>query len=63
MPAVLLKAHQRLDKAVEAAYGFGGNRRSFANDADRVSHLFYLYETLTSTLHAPIVKKARKSNK
>jgi hypothetical protein len=58
MPPKLAKAHQKLDKAVEAAYG-----KSFSNDADRVAHLFYLYETLNNTLHAPLVKKARKSNK
>jgi hypothetical protein len=63
MPKELSKAHQRLDKAVEAAYGVGGNRLTFTNDADRVAHLFYLYETLNSTLHTPLVKKARKSNR
>ncbi|NLY40882.1 MAG: hypothetical protein GX055_04585 [Desulfovibrionales bacterium] len=38
MPPVLLKAHQKLDKAVDAAYG-----RSFASEADRVAFLFALY--------------------
>jgi len=45
MPPALLKAHQKLDKAVDTAYG-----KIFANDADRVSHLFYLYQTLTGGL-------------
>jgi hypothetical protein len=58
MPAVLLKAHQRLDKAVEAAYG-----KTFSSDADRVAHLFYLYQTLTDTLTAPLVKKVRARKK
>lgn len=38
MPPVLLKAHHKLDKAVDAAYG-----RSFASEADRVAFLFALY--------------------
>jgi hypothetical protein len=54
MPPALVKAHQKLDKAVEAAYG-----KTFTNDADRVAHLFYLYQTLTEGL---IAKKARRRN-
>ncbi|GAB1410268.1 N-6 DNA methylase [Desulfovibrionales bacterium] len=38
MPPMLLKAHHKLDKAVDAAYG-----RSFASEADRVAFLFALY--------------------
>jgi len=41
MPIVLLKAHQKLDKAVEAAYG-----RTFNNDSERVAYLFELYQKL-----------------
>jgi hypothetical protein len=47
MPPELTKAHQKLDKAVETAYG-----KTFTNDADRVAHLFYLYQTLTEGLYA-----------
>jgi hypothetical protein len=54
MPPELVKAHQRLDKAVETAYG-----KTFTNDADRVAHLFYLYQTLTEGL---IAKKTRRRN-
>ena len=54
MPPGLVKTHQALDKAVEKAYG-----REFTNDADRVSHLFYLYQALTEGL---IVKKTRRKN-
>jgi hypothetical protein len=54
MPPELVKAHQRLDKAVEAAYG-----KTFTNDADRVAHLFYLYQTLTEGL---IARKTRRKN-
>jgi hypothetical protein len=39
---------------VEKAYG-----KTFTNDADRVAHLFYLYQTLTEGL---VAKKARRKN-
>jgi hypothetical protein len=45
MPPVLLKAHKKLDKAVETAYG-----GIFTTDLDRISHLFSLYQTLTEGL-------------
>ena len=38
MPPDLLKAHQRLDALVDKAYS-----KKFANDAERVAHLFDLY--------------------
>ena len=38
MPPDLLKAHQHLDALVDNAYG-----RKFANDSERVAHLFDLY--------------------
>lgn len=56
MPADLMKAHQKLDKAVEAAYG----KSSFKSDADRVAFLFSLYQKYTSLLPAAPVKKTRK---
>ena len=37
----LVKAHQKLDKAVEAAYG-----RTFADDSQRVAYLFEQYQRL-----------------
>jgi hypothetical protein len=40
MPPVLLKAHQKLDKAVDAAYG----KKTFPTEAARVAFLFELYE-------------------
>ena len=43
MPAELVKAHNKLDKAVENAYGI-----TFKNDADRAAHLFDLYNALVS---------------
>lgn len=44
MPAVLLKAHQTLDKAVDAAYG----KTNFKTEAERVAFLFGFYQALTS---------------
>jgi hypothetical protein len=40
MPPVLLKAHQKLDKAVDAAYG----KKTFPTEAARVAFLFELYQ-------------------
>jgi hypothetical protein len=54
MPSVLLKAHQALDKAVDAAYG----KRSFKSEAERVAFLFELYQKYTSLL--PPEKKAKR---
>lgn len=56
MPAELLKAHQMLDRAVDAAYG----RKAFTSDAERVAFLFDLYQKLTSMLPAEKPTKARR---
>jgi hypothetical protein len=45
MPPKLVKVHQKLDKAVEAAYG-----RSFDDDRWRVAYLFELYQKLSGEL-------------
>lgn len=58
MPANLLKAHQALDKAVDAAYGYKGA----ATDASRVAFLFERYQQITSLLPA-IKTKAKKTAK
>jgi hypothetical protein len=52
MPPALTKAHQALDRAVDAAYAAKGGRRSFATDAERVAFLFELYQQYTSLLPA-----------
>ncbi len=57
MPANLLKAHQALDKAVDAAHGYKGA----STDAARVAFLFERYQAITSLL--PEVGKARKTRK
>jgi hypothetical protein len=59
MPPVLLKAHQMLDKAVDAAYG----KTSFKTEAERVAFLFELYQKYTSLLLAEKPKKLTKRKK
>ena len=49
MPANLRKAHQHLDKAVDAAYAYKGP----TDDAGRVAFLFGLYEQLISLHNQP----------
>ena len=50
MPAAadLVKAHQKLDAAVDAAYNWKGKH----SDADRIALLFERYETLIATWNA-----------
>ena len=59
MPPDLRKAHQALDKAVDAAYG----KKTFASDAERVAFLFELYHKYTSLLPGPETSKRRKSTR
>jgi hypothetical protein len=62
MPANLLKAHQQLDKAVDAAYNYKGAN----TDAARVAFLFERYQAITSLLPVvlkPIVLKPKKLKK
>ena len=60
MPPALLKTHQKLDAAVDAAYQPSGGKKTYASDAERVAFLFELYQRITSLLPAPAVKKTRK---
>jgi hypothetical protein len=46
MPPVLVKAHNELDKAVDAAY----SKQTFNSDAKRMEFLFELYEKYTAGL-------------
>lgn len=62
MPPALLKAHQKLDTAVDAAYQPSGGKKTYASDAERVAFLFELYQRITSFLPAPAAKKSRKTN-
>jgi hypothetical protein len=61
MPPALLKAHQKLDTAVDAAYQPSGGKKTYASDAERVAFLFELYQRITSFLPAPATKKTRKT--
>ena len=58
MPPALVKAHQRLDKAVDAAYG--KSAAADATEAERVAFLFERYQELVSPLMASEGKKASK---
>ena len=57
MPPDVTKAHQALDRAVDAAYG----KKSFASDSARVAFLFELYQRYTSLL--PANAKPRKKSR
>ncbi|MDV6342429.1 DNA methyltransferase [Nitrosomonas sp. Is35] len=56
MPPELVRAHQRLDRAVDAAYG----KKSFVSEAERVAFLFERYQTITSLLPAAATRKPGK---
>lgn len=55
MPPALVRAHQKLDKAVDAAYGYKGK----PTDAERVAFLFELYQKYTSLFPAAEGKRSR----
>ena len=61
MPPALVKAHQRLDAAVDKAYEAGGGKKSYKNDAERVAYLFELYQQYTSLLPAEKAKRRRRA--
>jgi hypothetical protein len=54
MPPELVKAHQTLDRAVDAAYG----KSNFKTEAERVAFLFERYQQLTVPLG--LVEKTEK---
>ncbi len=56
MPPTLLKAHQKLDKAVDTAYG----KTNFKTEAERVAFLFELYQIYLNELPLEKPKKAKK---
>jgi hypothetical protein len=59
MPAELVKAHQKLDKVVETAFG-----KAFDNNEQRMAFLFKLYQKLTGELFTEEKKRnnGRKKN-
>ena len=56
MPPALVKAHQTLDRAVDACY----RKAAFTSDAQRVEFLFERYQQLTSLLPTASAKKPRR---
>ena len=61
MPPALLKAHQKPDTAIDAAYQPSGGKKSYASEVECVAFLFELYQRITSLLPAPAAKQTRKS--
>lgn len=57
MPPNLVKAHQQLDKAVDAAYGYKGGK----DDAARVAFLFKRYQALLTSQSPILESPAAKS--
>ena len=60
MPPALLKAHQKLDAAVDKAYEAQGGKKAYKSDAERVAFLFELYQRLTTLLPADVAKPKRR---
>jgi hypothetical protein len=63
MPPDLVKAHQKLDSAVDAAYyaahAADGAKKTWRNDAERVAFLFTLYQKFTTLLPSDSPKAKR----
>ncbi|MEY8690216.1 MAG: class I SAM-dependent DNA methyltransferase [Leptothrix sp. (in: b-proteobacteria)] len=60
MPPALLKAHQKLDAAVDAAYLGKAARKAFKGDADRVAFLFERYQAIVDLLPPVATPKVRR---
>lgn len=56
MPVELTRAHAKLDKAVEKAYGLSGS----VSDSNRVKRLFELYQATVAPIEAAAVMGKRK---
>ena len=56
MPAILRRAHQRLDRAVDRLY----RPRGFVSEQERVEHLFELYEKLRAPLEAKMKVRPKR---
>jgi hypothetical protein len=63
MPPDLVRAHQKLDAAVDAAYVPDGGKKTWKTDAERVAFLFTRYQQLTSLLPADKPAKPRSTRK
>ncbi len=62
MPPALLKAHQVLDRAVDAAYGPSGGKKTWASDGERAAFLLTEYQSMTS-LFAAVESEKRSLRK
>lgn len=62
MPPALVRAHQTLDRAVDAAYVSSGGKRTWATEAERVAFLFQQYLKMASLLPAEKLKGRRKKS-
>jgi len=62
MPPALLKAHQKLDTAVDAVCQPSGGKKTYASDTEFAAFLFELYKRITSLLPATVGNKTRKTN-
>ena len=63
MPPALLKAHQKLDAAVDKTYEASGGKKEWKNDADRVAFLFTLNEQAAGLLTAAKPAKQKRTPK
>jgi hypothetical protein len=63
MPPALLRAHQKPDTAVDAAYQPSGGKKFYTSDTERVAFLFELYQRINSLLFTPIEEITKKSTK
>lgn len=66
MPPALVRTHQALDRAVDAAYvaaekAAGRKPPKLGTDAERVAFLFERYQALTSLLPVQSAKRARRT--
>ena len=61
MPPDLVKAHQTLDRAVDAAYGYKADSGKTHTVASRVAFLFERYQALTSLLPVAVKSKRRQT--
>lgn len=58
MPSELVRAHQNLDRAVDAEYG----EKNFASEAEqRVAFLFERYQAISNLLPTTTIKKPLKN--
>ena len=58
MPPDLVKAHHKLDAAVDAAY----SKKKFSGDSDRVAFLFELYQQISSPLESKKTKRRKAAH-